>query len=194
MLNLRHIPRGLRAAARRAITCDDFYAVNGFFMYASSDVAMLLFMDNENYFKKHGLYEKALLYAWAHQKVNVLQIGDRVSSWDHFMRNCLQLCADSDALLAAGDPLPLGDPLTIYRGVRGRGKRNLRGISWTLSLEVAKKFSKRFPTLENFRPAVYQTTVRRSDVYAYLNSFREGEQEVLVVLSKRHPITKVGVE
>lgn len=72
--------------------------------------------------------------------------------------------------LAYYDSLP--EEFTVYRGVGS--KSNKKGISYTLSLEKAEWFAKRFQK----KGYVLTGTAKKKDVLAYFNS-RE-EQEVLV--------------
>jgi len=48
--------------------------------------------------------------------------------------------------------------------------------------------------LNNSRPALYKTTVKRTDVFAYINESGRHEQEVLVLLNKRHPVQRLPVK
>lgn len=73
--------------------------------------------------------------------------------------------------LAYYDSLP--DEFTVYRGIGS--KSNKKGISYTLSLEKAEWFAKRFQQKKGY---VLTGTAKKKDVLAYFNS-RE-EQEVLV--------------
>lgn len=85
------------------------------------------------------------------------------------------------------DALP--DVFTIYRGrepgdpLSRLGKRDIKkfGMSWTLKLEVAQFFAKRFqryPTNRGITPLIYEAKVERKNIIAYLGG--RNEAEVLV--------------
>ena len=200
-LDLALIPAPLRARARQAFVDGD---VVGFFCLGNSSVPLALLQINEKAFKRNGSFEKALLYAWTHQKVTIGLWKNIVPNkppiafrWDSWVGEQL-LCADRGKLLALSDPLPSGDVFTVYRGVGGfRSSHHLIGakcmrepheLSWSLSPDTARLFM-HWP----HRSALYQTTIKRSDVLAYIDTMTRGEQEVLVVLHKRHPVKRLSV-
>ena len=81
---------------------------------------------------------------------------------------------DRDKLRECGDPLPDGDPLTIYRGVSGDSPADYAGgISWTTDLGCACWFALRYPELKN--PTVYVADVGRGDVAWFDNGRQESE-------------------
>jgi len=160
--------------------------VGPFFDSTDSNGSMLLFMRNVGMFQQRGLFEKALLSAWSNQKHNFVFFGDEKYRWDSFLRDRLLEC-NREKLMECSDALPEGEMLTVYRGVSGKGRmRALRGISWSLSMDVARFFGR-----YGFRPALYRTTVKRSDVFAYINESGRNEQEVLLLLDKKHPVERV---
>lgn len=67
----------------------------------------------------------------------------------------------------------LPENITIYRGVGDRKYKN--GISWTLDKEKAIWFSKRFDFHDKH---VYQGTVSKNDILAYIDQCNE--QEIIV--------------
>ncbi len=73
--------------------------------------------------------------------------------------------------LAYYDSLP--DEFMVYRGIGS--KSNKKGISYSLSLEKAEWFAKRFQQKKGY---VLAGTAKKKDVLAYFNSRKE--QEVLV--------------
>ena len=99
--------------------------------------------------------------------------------------------ADRDKLRAAGDPLPGPGPFTVYRGVgRERSERQVDGMSWTLSFDVACYFA-----LRGFHdPAVYQATVEAAEVYCFYND--RGEEEFICrpKESKRMKLTRKEIK
>jgi len=69
------------------------------------------------------------------------------------------------------DSLP--EEITIYRGLQG-SKAKIKGLSWTLSLDKAKWFSKRWKK----QGEVYQAKTKKDDIFMYTNS--RGEEEIVV--------------
>lgn len=126
-----------------------------------------------DYFLSRAGYEECLVAAWTTSKIDnsMLSLNQKLELFDE---------ADLDKLLAAGDPLPPDDSLTIYRGCSGGGKnlnKAREAMSWTLSLDVAEWFAVRFEK----KPVVYKATISRADVLFYSNQMNE--QEVVTVLS-----------
>lgn len=184
-MNLSLINPMLHNQARQALKDGD---VDRFFGYADSLASMFLFKHNESEFLRRGLFEKALLCAWSNQKCTTFICNGECVSSDPFMRGCLTR-ANKDKLIEHSDPLPSGDVLTVYRGVSGRGEfRKVRGIAWSLSVTVARSFAR-----YGYRPALYRTTVKRSDAFAYINESGREEQEVLLLLGKRHAVEKLSL-
>lgn len=67
--------------------------------------------------------------------------------------------------------------------------RAIRNIAWTLSYEVAERFTK-FGHLSGMPDGrVYRAQIKRSEVFAYVE--QRNEQEVLVVLSDSHTVEKL---
>lgn len=66
----------------------------------------------------------------------------------------------------------LPEEITVYRGVRGRG--SLEALSWTLDIEKAEWFAKRW----NKGGRVYSAIVEKKDVLAVFTS--RGEAEIVV--------------
>ncbi len=95
--------------------------------------------------------------------------------------------ADRERLRAAEGPLPGPGPFTVYRGVAGRGRqRNVRGFSWTGTLDLARWFAGRaayvFSRLAD--PTVFVLTVPVDAVLFYTND-RQEDEYVLDVASLR---------
>ena len=116
-------------------------------------------LDNVRALKARGIYEPALVTACTHA----------APSWWNWPLNVLDWMfrrASRTKLLNWGDPLPLGESYTLYRGVAGKGKcRHVSGMSWTCDFEKAKWFACRFSQPD---PVVYKTVARRDEVYCYL--------------------------
>jgi len=68
--------------------------------------------------------------------------------------------------------LALPEEITVYRGIRGRG--SLEALSWTLDIEKAEWFAKRW----NKGGRVYSAIVEKKDVLAVFTS--RGEAEIVV--------------
>lgn len=67
----------------------------------------------------------------------------------------------------------LPDEFVVYRG--HRNNKDKRGLSYTLSLSVAKKFSKRF----DGQGHIVERVIKKSDVFAYTNGRKE--QEIIYI-------------
>lgn len=121
--------------------------------------------------RARGLYETALLSAYAHTNH---AHWSQVAIVDLFRR------ADPARLRAAGDALKGTGPRTIFQGCATHHEG--AGLSWTLDLEQARWFADRHPD-----PTVWSGVVDAADILAYLNA--KEEQEVLVLperVSERH--------
>lgn len=67
----------------------------------------------------------------------------------------------------------LPDNVEIYRGIQGP-KAKVKALSWTLSLDKAKWFAKRF----DYNGKVFKTKISKKDIYAYCNGM--GEEEIII--------------
>jgi hypothetical protein len=140
---------------------DSLFEFEQYFSRSCGDPADLAAVwDNRIGLKKRGWYEKALISAYSAIKVNN-------HLWDASVLGCLFRFADRAKLIAAGDPLPTdAKTFTVYRGVAGAGNhRRVRSYSWTLNRSAACWFALR---LLLPKPAIYQATIRRDDVFVYL--------------------------
>jgi hypothetical protein len=174
----------LREIAIDAYSEGDFKTFFYCALMVNDNAAMRLFMDNAAAFESDGVTERALLAAWMMQ--------EHTGSWSSIVKLLLMTC-DRKKLLAAGNHLPEGETFTLYRGVEDGFKKqrgfnfkwvkDKRGISWTSDLEVARRFASRHGT----GGKVYTTTIKRSDVYAYIDGERK-ESEYLLVLNNKHPL------
>lgn len=72
--------------------------------------------------------------------------------------------------------LNLSEEITVYRGIRGRG--SLKALSWTIDIEQAEWFARRWDK----NGKVYSATVRKEDVLAVFTS--RGESELVVDYTK----------
>ena len=135
--------------------------------------------------KAFGMYEAAIVEAFN---------GCKFNNRHHATRRMLaELAAcDPDRLRSAGDPMPGAGPYTIFRGVAGVGSaRRVRGLSWSLSRDVAAWFARRMYLPD---PAVYVATVTAAEVMFHVAE--RGEQEVVTrpARCKRLPITLAEIE
>ncbi len=132
-------------------------------MVLLDDDRRLFFIDqNIDQLKAKGIYEEALLNAWTSVKYTWLLYFDFSEIIEFFQM------ADPDKLRDAGDPIPDQSEFTLYRGVSGTGNaRDQNGLSWTASPNVAAWYATRFDHLDD--PAVYQATVPRKEIMAYIN-------------------------
>jgi hypothetical protein len=130
---------------------------------------MYLLLRNWDWFATRGLAESALLVAWTSQK--------RTHAYSPPVPRLLDT-VDRAKLLAAGDPLPEGETFTLYRGISGDG--DPYGVSWTISLEIARFFA----SIPYWGPGtIHAITVPRSDIYAYLHDSGRRESEALLRLN-----------
>ena len=168
---LAPIPAAFRPDAVAALDAGN---VVGFLVAASNEDSLHLVWRNVAPLRARGLYEAALLEAYAATRTNNRQWPVRVLSE-------LFACADRTRLRVCGDPLPGAGPFTLYRGVAGRGRaRRVRGLSWTDDLVQARWYADRSGLLSLADPAVLQTTVEEAAVLAYVNARKEREFLVLL--------------
>jgi hypothetical protein len=141
------------------------------FMFAAigNHTRLGLVFDMEDVLYLCGVLEPAVVYGFTASNVNNSRF--QAKKIEALFHRC-----DRQKLLAAGDPLPEGDTLTIYRGVAGVGSmRRVSGLSWTLDLDIACWFASRF-NLPN--PAILAASVRPDEVFFYTDG--RNEQEVVV--------------
>lgn len=91
----------------------------------------------------------------------------------HFRRADKTLLMDEDEYKQY---LSLPEEITVYRGIRGRG--SLEALSWTLDVEKAEWFAKRW----NKGGKVYSAKAKREDVLAVFTS--RNEDEIVVDYTK----------
>jgi hypothetical protein len=167
----------LRERAVRALERGD---VSGFLCTAGNEYGFYLVAHNQTRLRQAGLYEAALLKAYAGTRVN------NVHHLEIFLKRLFEY-GDRRKFREAGDLLPSSGPFTLYRGVAGAGeKRRERGLSWTSDLELAWWYAYWFQLQKRedapVNPAVVTATIEESDVIAYVNDPAKGEQEFVVLL------------
>lgn len=154
--------------ARAAFAAGD---AGRFLLYANGNTVWLhVVARNMGALRQRGIYEAALLDAWAGTRTNNVEIPTWVLE---------DLFAHADrAVLRKLAPLPHAGPFTLYRGVAGhRPHRRVRGFSWTGSRDQAAWFARRFGLAD---PAVYRVTVGEEHVLAYSDDRQEDEYLVLL--------------
>lgn len=141
--------------------------IGGVLISMDNELGLYFVRDNMITLIRAGLYEIALLRAYAICRTN----------WHSSPRYLMPLlfnAADRKKLIAAGSPLPGNAPFVVYRGVAGVGaKRRVRGVSWTADFEKAKWFATRYEHLD--KPAVFKAVVPLENVYAYYDERQEKE-------------------
>ena len=169
--DLRLIPRQLRDMALAALSARDAL---GFVCRADHDYGLLLVARNAPLLQSLGIYEAALVQAFMDCRTNHHR-------YPPSMLHSLFARANRGRLRAAGAPLPGHGPYTLYRGVAGRGRaRRIYGVSWTTALSIAQWFADRAAEWRLADPAVYEITVPKRAVLAYLDERQEREMLVLV--------------
>lgn len=165
-LNLRAANPALLEQAHEAY--DKGNALRFVLLAYGNQNALLLVADNVDALRHRGIYEAALLEAFTGTRAN--NVG-----WPRGIIDMLFALADRAKLLSAGHPLPDDDSFTVYRGVRGVGRRRriTTGYSWTLDRGCACWFAERYTHLPD--PAVYEATINRSEVLAYYDGRQERE-------------------
>lgn len=68
----------------------------------------------------------------------------------------------------------LPDELIVYRGLGTLNADNIKALSWTLNVDRAKWFAKRF-NFSNAPLKVYRAKIKKKYVFAYCNDRNEGE-------------------
>jgi hypothetical protein len=138
-----------------------------------------LVFDDTYELKEAGCYEEMLISAYTSARSNH-------RDWSTSVIHDMFLRADRSKLAIAdgGKPLPPGE-YTIYRGVCGTGRlRRVRGLSWSLNLDVACWFADRFSCIAG-NPAVYVAKVRAEDVlWASGTDTPNDEREIIVLPAK----------
>lgn len=78
----------------------------------------------------------------------------------------------------------LNDEITIYRGLQDKNTK-IKGLSWTISKEISKKFSK----MIDEQGSIYEAKINKKDIFAYFNE--RNEQEIVVNTQKLKEIKKI---
>lgn len=136
-----------------------------------TDGTLQIVADNWFLLKRRGIYEAAVVHGYTG-----CRNSHRLSDMDDIQR--MFDFGDREKLRTVGSPLPGPGPYTVYRGVGREGsERQVDGMSWTTSLDIACWFAWR----GLYDPAVYQATVSGDEVYCY---FRDRNEEELICRPK----------
>ena len=173
-LNLSYVSESLRDQAAEAFNKGDAI---GFLESASSNDNLRLLAANISLLKEKGIYEEALAHAYTVSVPNYdfsQYARDLFSNADR--ARLLELCPPPDPI-----------PSIMYRGLGGKEyRRNVNGLSWTSSLEIAKRFARRAVAWDMHDPDVYRLNVNRDWVIAYTNE-REEHEYILMLPSSARP-------
>ena len=116
------------------------------------------------------LLEAAVIAAWISINPNMGRLPQPST-----MRRLWSSC-DRDKLMAAGNPLPSGNEFELYRGVPDASYlASIPGISWTSSIDIARKFAQSIGLYDHPHPAVFRLVVPRNRVIAYTDEREEKE-------------------
>jgi hypothetical protein len=133
----------------------------------SAGGTLAIVLTNAGALKARGMYEAALVEGFVSCKTNNHR-------WETSEIQRMFKDGDRSKLLNQGSPLPGSGPFTVYRGVCSKGRtRWRRGMSWTLSLDVACKFALGLSQ----DPAVYEGRIEAKDIYCYYTE--RGEEEII---------------
>ena len=125
---------------------------------------------------KSGIYEPVLVHAFVNVK-------NGLPGWPIELLDSLFGRANRKKLLEAGQPIPVEDEFTLYRGVSGIAPyRKEDGMSWTRSIECALRFAER--NKHHGDQAIYKTTVPASEILFY--SHERGEDEFILRAKSCH--------
>jgi hypothetical protein len=205
-MNLDAIQDERRARIKEVLEDGDGYSLSAF---AYPNGALQFVTDNSECLMRHGLYEQSLFMAYKictpirephsstteaarkiQKETNPFLFYANKSYPQSMIRELFET-ADSDRLLAAGDPLPRDEPFTIYRGTPSAScTKSVRGLSWSGERAVAEAFSKPICVESAARfndPGVFTTIVFRKHLYCY----SKFEMEFVVKMSPDLEITRI---
>ena len=128
---------------------------------------------------------------------NVWERVDCVNSHRHMTKGqfvkLFKLCDQADLMEAEEleffNQLP--EEITVYRGLEPVSN-NIKALSWTLSYKTADWFANRFTKAGVYKTpgSVYQATIRKEHVFAYING--RHESEIVLDYNYLTDIHKVG--
>ena len=126
-------------------------------------------------------YSQFLSFLW--QQMEFPNMDENVKPYE-FVRYFKK--ADKNMLMEADELLfykTLPHEILVYRGFSEGG--DVKALSWTLDVEKAKWFAKRFGK----KPQVYSAKIQKKDVLAYFNG--RGESELVLDYSRLYEIERI---
>ncbi|QDT56698.1 hypothetical protein Pan44_47550 [Caulifigura coniformis] len=138
---------------------------------------------NRDVLAQHQMFEGCFLDALVGHNVNVMAYTPG------YISEMLRLC-NRTLLRAAGAPLEIGFPVTVYRGFSGIGRRRVaRSYSWSLSIEVACWFAL---SRGAANPAVARAKLTNLDaVFAYI---AERDEDEVLAMPANYRLVKMAAE
>lgn len=122
-------------------------------------------LNNSQAFRDAGRFEAAVIALYTKTNSPFLSGGD-TAVWNELFEFC-----EKERLYALGDPFPL-ESTTVYRiSVTGIE----RGLSWTLSREIVKRFEDRWQEQGIGRAKIYTLETTAKNVLIYLKGRHEEE-------------------
>lgn len=171
--------RQIRANISKMIDSSDNY--RHLFQMISNPYKATFFKLTEEYLSDKD-FSQSLASAWM---LSEFPNGDTNVSIADFVRFFKR--ANKDFLMTKSEICRINhlpDIVTVYRGLQRNSK--LKGMSWTLDLEVAKWFANRF----GHNGLVYQAMVQKKDILAYFDG--RNEKEIIVDPKRLSEITLVN--
>lgn len=126
-------------------------------------------------------YSQFLSFLW--QQMEFPNMDENVKPYE-FVRYFKK--ADKNMLMEADELLfykTLPHEILVYRGFSEGG--DVKALSWTLDVEKAKWFAKRFGK----KPQVYSAKIQKKDVLAYFNG--RGESELVLDYRRLYEIERI---
>lgn len=150
------------------------------FLYMLCQPYLPAFFKHTNYYLSKADYSEFLGAMWTHVEFPNADPTVTLLEFVKYFRN-----AEKSKLMNEEEYqkyLDLPDKVTIYRGVKPKGK--VKALSWTLSKDKARWFADRFEP----DGTVYRAAIEKSNVLAYFGC--RGEEEVVVDYRMLMNVTK----
>ena len=122
-------------------------------------------LNNSKAFKDAGRFEAAVIALYTKTNSPFLSGGDP-SVWNTLFESC-----EREKLYALGDPFPLKSAIVYRISVTGIE----RGLSWTLSREIVKRFEDRWQEQGIGKAKIYTMETTAKNVLIYLKGGNEEE-------------------
>ncbi len=144
---------------------------------------MNLVLANDIVLLLHGMYESAVIAAYTGCKLDY-------RSWPLASLERMFQKGNRKTYAALGTLIP--EKAIVYRGLYRQGaERQVRGFSWTTSLDVACWYALR-GLCANPQPAIYQTTVRAEQIICSYDQRKE--KEIICFPPKGVKLLKMSLE